>query len=364
MIPQESRSENNIDNKYNNEEITLKTVVLNIHHWFYDISKYWKTIILTGIIGALLGFIYAYHSKATYTANSTFVLQEGDGAEGLGQLSGLASVVGLDLTTGGGGIFKGDNIFELYRSRNMIVKTLLTKTKFNSKSQLLINSYIEINKLRNGWKKPELKNLQFDDRYGLSQSRLKDSILGSVVADINKNYLVVTKPDKKLSIIQVTVKSYSEEFSKEFNDKIVQNVNDFYVQTKTKKAFVNLDILQHQTDSVKQVLSGAIFTTAQLNDATPNLNLSRQVLKAPVQRSQINIESSKTLYSELVKNLELAKLSLRKETPLIQLIDEPIYPLAVNKPSILSSSFIGLVLATIIVIICISVKLIYKKIML
>jgi uncharacterized protein involved in exopolysaccharide biosynthesis len=32
-----------------------------------------------------------------------------------------------------------------------------------------------------------------------------------------------------------------------------------------------------------------------------------------------------------VKNLELSKLSLRKETPLIQVIDKPILPLPVEK---------------------------------
>jgi hypothetical protein len=33
----------------------------------------------------------------------------------------------------------------------------------------------------------------------------------------------------------------------------------------------------------------------------------------------------------LVKNLELSKLSLRKETPLIQVIDKPILPLPMEK---------------------------------
>ena len=38
---------------------------------------------------------------------------------------------------------------------------------------------------------------------------------------------------------------------KAFNDNIVKNVNDFYIQTKTKIEFQNVQILQHQTDSVR-----------------------------------------------------------------------------------------------------------------
>ena len=47
---------------------------------------------------------------------------------------------------------------------------------------------------------------------------------------------------------------------------------------------------------------------------------------------------------EIVKNLEMAKITLRKEKPLIQAIDEPIYPLekkSLNK--MLMAFMIGLI---------------------
>ena len=46
-----------------------------------------------------------------------------------------------------------------------------------------------------------------------------------------------------------------------------------------------------------------------------------------MQRSQFNAETNKSILSELVKNLEMSKISLRKETPLIQVVDRPIFPL-------------------------------------
>ena len=125
--------------------------------------------------------------------------------------------------------------------------------------------------------------------------------------------------------------SEDEQFSKLFNEKIVQTVNDFYVETKTKKSLDNIAILQHQTDSVKAVMYGAIYQSAAVADATPNLNPTRQVLRTPAVRSQISAEANKAMYSELVKNLELAKISVRKEAPLIQVIDQPVYPLAKDR---------------------------------
>ena len=146
--------------------------------------------------------------------------------------------------------------------------------------------------------------------------------------DLSKNYLFVSKPDKKLSTIKVDVKSNDEIFSKNFNDALVKNVNEFYVNTKTKKTLKNVNILQHKTDSVRAVMNGAIYTSAAIVDATPNLNPTRQVQRtAPSQKAQFSAESNKGIYTEMVKNLELTKMSLAKEAPLIQIIDQPIYPL-------------------------------------
>lgn len=312
------------------DEISLKELVGKIRNIFdYLISK-WYVVVCFGLLGGILGFTYAHFQKPTYTATTTFVLEGGEGGgAGLGQYAGLASMVGLDIGNDGGGIFQGDNLLQLYKTRNMLRKAILSEVEFNGVKQLLIDRYIEINRLKENWeKKPGLKGISFNQsNHGERFSRVQDSILGVIIADINKNYISVDKPDKKLSITKVTVKSNDEQFAKVLNEQIVKTVNEFYVQTKTRKALDNLAILQHQTDSVKKELTGAIYSGAAVMDATPNLNPTRQVLRAPASRSQFNAEANKAILSQLIQNLELSKMSLRKETPLIQIIDSPIYPL-------------------------------------
>jgi predicted nucleotidyltransferase len=310
------------------DEISINELILKIREWWkYLLSKWW-IILIGGVLGGILGLAYAWFQKPLYTATTTFVLESGgDGGGGLGQYAGIASMVGLDIGGGGGGIFQGDNIIELYKSRRMIEKTLLSEVEFDGAKKLLIERYLAFNKLRQKWSsRPELKNIQFYNQTGFN--RVQDSLLSEAVIDINRNYLSIAKPDKKLSIIQVDVKAEDEAFAKMFNEQIVKNVNDFYVQTKTKKALENVVILQQKTDSVRSVMNGAIYTTAAVADATPNLNPTRQVQRlAPMQRSQFTAETNKAILGELVKNLEMSKISLRKETPLIQVVDEPVYPL-------------------------------------
>lgn len=345
-------SENLNNNSVVSDETSIKEMLLQIIGWYKYLLSKWVIILILGLLGGLAGFAYAYFQKPIYTAMTTFVLEDGEKGGGLGQYAGLASMVGLDLGGGGGGIFQGDNILELYRSRKMIEKTLLTEVESENGKCLLIDRYIEFNQLRKKWaKSPALSAIQFkSNSLSLNKkpklSRLQDSLLGVVVESISKNHLVVSKPDKRLSIIRAEVKSPDEFFAKAFNDEIVRNVNDFYIQTKTKKSLDNVKILQQKTDSVRAVMNGAIYTAAIVSDETPNLNPTRQVQRAaPIQKSQFAAETNKAIVTELVKNLEMSKISLRKETPLIQVIDQPVFPLKQEKVSKLKYLVVGGVLA-------------------
>ena len=317
------------------DEISLKELILKIQEWWRYLLSKWVVILIFGLLGGILGFGYAYLKKPIYTATTTFVLEDEKGGGGLGNLAGLASMAGVDLNGGGGGIFQGDNILGLYKSRTMLEQTLLTAIEIDGKKQLLVDRYIDFNDLRKGWaKNPSLANLKFtfgslpSNASFLKPNRLRDSVLGVIVNDVRKNYLMVAKPDKKLSTIQVDVKAKDELFAKSFNNALVKNVNEFYVNTKTKKTLQNVKILQQKTDSVRAVMNGAIYAAVAVADATPNLNPTRQVQRVvPAQKAQFSAETNKSILGEMVKNLELTKMALLKETPLIQVIDQPIYPL-------------------------------------
>jgi hypothetical protein len=335
------------------DEISLKKLILRIRGWYRYLLSKWVTILIFGILGGILGFFYAKFKKPVYSASTTFVLEDSDKG-GLTQYAGLASIAGIDIG-GGGGIFQGDNILELYKSRTMIEKTLLTEIEFQGKKKLLIDHYIDFNKLREQWAKiPKLKNIQFKGlktsdfaNSDLHFNRTQDSVLGVIANNITNVYLNVSKPDKSLSIIKAEIKAPDEFFAKEFDEQLVKNVNNFYVQTKTKKSKVNVAIMQKKTDSVRAVMNGSIYASAAIADATPNLNATHQIQRiAPLQRSQFSVESNKAMLGELVKNLELSKISLLKETPLIQVLDAPILPLDVKILSIPKGIVVGAFLTT------------------
>lgn len=347
-------------------ELTLKQVIEKFIEWWKYLLGKWKLIVAVGILGAVCGIVYSHFKNPVYTATTTFVLEESTSATGgmLSQLGGLAGLTGLDVG-GGSGMFQGDNLLELYRSRTMIEKTLLSKTSNNNSDLLLIDQYIHINGLKEKWKKKlELADLNFNLYSGRGSNRLQDSIIGLIVSDINKKYLKVSRPDKKLSIVKVEVTSVSESFARSFNDQIVKNVNDFYVSTKTKKTLKNVRILQNKVDSVKAVLNGAVYTSVAVADATPNLNVTRQVQRAvPIQRAQISMETSKAVLGELIKNLEMFKMALLQETPLIQVIDSPVLPLQRTTLGKTMAALTGGLISGFLIVISLLFKKIFKDLL-
>ena len=92
-----------------------------------------------------------------------------------------------------------------------------------------------------------------------------------------------------------------------------------------------MEILERQTDSIRRELNNAISGVATANDNTFNLNPALNARRVPSSRKQVDVQANVAILTELVKQTELAKVTFRRETPLIQVLDRPILPLKKDK---------------------------------
>lgn len=343
------------------DEISLKDLILNIQGWIKYLWSKWLIILVVGLLGGGIGLLLAINSKPIYIAKLNFVLEDSKSGGGLGGLGGLAGMAGVNLGGGGGGLFQGDNILELYKSRHMLTETLLSPSGIREK-ELLVDRYIAMNELREAWAGTAIEHINFDiarEKFTLHH----DSLMGLFVNDIRKNILNVRKPDKILSLIEVEVKAVDESFSKLFTENLVQKVSSFYVDGRTQKSKENLNILQHQVDSVRRELNLAIGGVAASTDANPNANPARQVLRVGSAQRQVDVQANQAILTELVRSLELAKVSLRKDAPLIQIVDSPILPLEQEDLGKAKAIIVGGVIAGFLVLLILIGVKIYKDIM-
>jgi hypothetical protein len=270
-----------------------------------------------------------------------------EGGDKMGGISSLASQFGFDLGGGSAGAFSGDNLVELMKSRLLIEKTLLTSIDSFGKTKLLVNQYIDFNKPRKPkpWKPSNPIPVTFNPVTieNRTFSIYQDSFLAKLSFDfVEGNKLQVSKLDKKSAIVRVSFTSEDEWFAKNFAQILTQNVTEFYVETKTGQMRKNVRILEHKVDSVKQALGRAMYGVASEVDG--NHYLVRGVAKVPQAKKQLEVQVLSVAYGEMIKNLELSRTMMAREQPLIQLIDQPRFPLEKRRTSKLMMAIVGAVL--------------------
>ena len=352
------------------DEISLKERILKLQEWWEYLLSKWLIIVIAGVVGGVLGlaYEYAYPKKPLYTAELTFVLEGGKQGGGSGNYAGLSGPFGIDMGGSAGVIvFENQNLLVLMKSRLMIEKALLTTVNVKGKKETLAEYYIDMNRPRDMWwakENSKLKKIRFLPGADPSGFSLKqNSLISSYHSALIKNNLFVDKKDKESSIISMRVTSSDELFSKYFTEALAKEVSDFYIDTKIKKSIKNLAILHYQADSVRREFNAAISGVASAIDANPNANPSRQTLGVPSQRRQVDAQANAAMLIELMKNLAVSQISLREETPLIQIIDKPVLPLPKEEFSKKQGSISGGVLGGFIAVFLLAFKKILKDIM-
>ncbi|MCK7558118.1 hypothetical protein MKQ70_25170 [Chitinophaga sedimenti] len=99
----------------------------------------------------------------------------------------------------------------------------------------------------------------------------------------------------------------------------------FYTKTKTQRSKANVDVLQTKADSLERLLNRKTYATAAAQDL--NLNPARSLARVPLEMETRDKMVVQTMYAEVIKNLEFSKLTMAQETPIIQIIDTPVFPL-------------------------------------
>jgi hypothetical protein len=298
-------------------------------------------LLLCILLSLALG--YYFWQKPAYEGRVSFILEEKSAGMG-GGLSGIASTLGIDISalSGGSNLFSGDNVLEILVSRKIITDVLLSKVDSTKgiRSASLMDLYYPYAGLNS-----------FDTIFfgyagdPLLRTRTHDSLLG-LACDrlIQKKQLQATRINKKGSIIEVTVVSPDQTFSKLMAERVVAQTRQLYISVKTGFMTANVAKLEAKADSIVAQANRRSYQTAGLQ--VLNANEAYKTAEVPAELSQRDRLVNNTLYAELLKNLETARMALASQTPVIQLLDTPVYPLKNRSWSLLQLLLIAAAGAT------------------
>ena len=299
-----------------------------------------KTLLIASIIGLILGIGFAFVSKPTYTAFLSFLINENESSPiNLSSIAGLAGIGNI-----GGSSVNEDKLMFLTTSRQIIGSALLTKHG----SLTVADRFIETYEMKKSFKNDTtlesfvaFKNNNLDS-LTYQENKVLDRIIKFITE--SKNLTIESKKKAGLvaqnsGIVSVTFISKNEELSKLFVDDIYSNLSVHYVNKTIQRHLRNYQLIKHRADSIKEILSYREQNGAQFIDQ--NLNISKMVARVKVERTRRDLEMLNLMYGEVLKNLEIAKFSLENQTPLLQVVDHPTYPLKEKRASKIIFGLIG-----------------------
>jgi len=320
-----------------NDEIQLKDILIKLSEYkTYLFRKKFVIITISGFF-LVLGIVFAISADKKYTAELTFVVEGQQGSGGnLGAMSGVASQFGFDIGSSSRATFSQNNILELLKSRGVVEAALMQNRKVNKTNDLLIEHYLYLNKIKDSWRKnKDIIPVSFHEI--LTQDN--DSVSGDVWRSIIEDKLVVELQSDDANIINLSYTSVNDEFAKIFVEALIEQMSEMYITYQTAQASNTLSFLNNRADSVFIELEIAEEEFAKVKD------INQRIVKASGRLKELQlmrrVEVLNAMYLEIVKNLELSKLTLLNQTPIIQIIDKPILPLEVEAKSITALGLLG-----------------------
>jgi hypothetical protein len=306
------------------DQFSFKKIIFNILLIIPFVKRNYKLMILGALIGLLVGLsVEFYRSRdKKYKAELIFLLENDKSSTG--GLSDLASSLGLgDIGGSNANLFSGENFKELFKTKSILRKAILSKVKIGKREDIFANIFIE---------KCNLFNHEWSGfPIGLNKTKFTTTNFNQLnednklLIDLISLYLVgnseLTNENPKSTFQTLTIETRNDTLSYVWSKIYLKTLADFYIYNKNKKSNELLEILDKRKDSLKTAL---YYTQGKLaNYADQNQQIVFQRARIIADRLQMNSTQLQTMYLEALRNYDNLKFSLVKETPLFTIISEP-----------------------------------------
>ena len=304
-----------------------------------------KTIIIWTCAFIVLGFVAALTMKRTYSVSTVMVPQVG-GSRSSSSLSSLASLAGIDLSSGSSGAELSPLLYPQIVNSVTFRKELMYTPVHYAKVDTAVSMFTYATEIA----KPTVMESVKKYTIGLPGVILKairgekpDVVLPGADDDSSKP-LVLTKDevkvmkavsesvslavDKKEGYITLNVVGSEPIQAAELAMKAQQLLQEEITRFRVEKSQSELEYIQARYDEIKAEAEMYQEQLARITDKTQNVTTTKDRIEHDRIQSKYNTANS--IYSELAKQLEQAKLQVKRDTPVLTVIQPVTVP---DKPS-------------------------------
>ena len=299
-----------------------------------------KTIIIWTCAFIVLGFVAALTMKRTYSVSTVMVPQVG--SKSSSSLSSLASLAGIDLGSSASGAELSPLIYPQIVNSVPFRKELMYTPVHYAKVDTAVSMFTYATEIA----KPTVMGTIKKYTIGLPGVILKairgekpDVVLPGSVDDSPKP-LVLTKDevkvlkavsesvslavDKKEGYITLNVVGSEPIQTAELAMKAQQLLQEEITRFRVEKSQSELEYIQARYEEIKKETEAYQEQLAKITDKTQNITTTKDRIEHD--RIQSKYNTSNAIYSELSKQLEQAKLQVKRDTPVLTVIQPVTVP--------------------------------------
>ncbi len=326
-----------------------------------DIVQFFKQnrwrILIGALIGLVIGALYAFSKPNMYTAQVTVMPEsQSKGAGGLGSLGSLAGLAGISIDNlGGQDAIRPDlypNVLQSVPFALHLLKQPVYSQKLGSEMTLqeFMNRMSEdsfLGSITGLFPKgsSDKKDAQSDPRnfsQAIQVTKEQDELIKLVQGSASATH------DKKTGIITVTAIEPDPVVAATVARLSLEYLTNYITTYRTEKARKQVAFLAQQVRESKDKYQTSEYALSAYRDRNRSVFLN--TAKIEEQRLQADYLLTQTVYNELSKQLEQAKIKVQEETPVFKTLEPPTVPLRKSGPKrtliMLGFAVVGAVVST------------------
>ena len=304
---------------------TPKVSEINLSDILLFIKKYTLVVILTSVVFGIIGYALSFTLPVTYRSSSLLIPESGASSSGLGSLSGFARLSGMTRNESGGAIQP-----DLYPSILQTVPFSL----YLLKQPLVDENNRPYKNLEAFLHRADPKGEGTVHAKKINPVISKDIMALSTSENANSQRalgLIFSVYDPKTGIITIsseTTDPYIAAQLVEIASKyLIQYVSDY----RTQKTVREVEFLGQRVTESKRREQNAEFALQSYRDR--NRSAFSNVAQIGEQRLQSEYLLAQSLYNDIVRKWEEAKIKVKEEQPVIKVLEPAYVPLTRSKPS-------------------------------
>lgn len=296
---------------------------VNLSEIFGFVKKYALRIIIAGFLFGVAGYGLSFLLPVTYVSSATLIPESGGSASGMGSLSGLARLSGLGRNESGGAIQP-----ELYPAILQTIPFALHLLKQpivdeNNKQYKSVEAFLHRDDEPAVVVAPPKKTVQLS----------KEILSLSKSEDINTQMalgLVFAIHDPKTGNISISSETSDPVVSAQMVEIASNYLVDYVTKYRAEKSQREVAFLKEGAAQAKKREESAEYALQSYRDRNRNPFLN--VARIEETRLQADYMLAQSLYSDIVRKYEEAKIKVKEDQPVIKVLEPAKVPLVKSKP--------------------------------